>query len=478
MKFKAFFILLFLLSGICLEAQEIKVNFKDAPLKTILKEITQQSGYNFVYRDALLDNEKNVSVTHQGKVENINQLLDKLFAGTNITYSVKGNQVALSYNENKSRTSASQSQTTITGIITGKDGKPLPGINILIKGTANGTITDLDGKYSLKVNESDISLVVSAIGMKTQEILINKRGVINVLMEDESLVIDQIVVVGYGTTSRKDLTGSVASVDVTEVKNAPVMTIDAAIAGKAAGVQVIKADGSPGGGVKMRIRGGTSLIGGNDPLYIIDGVQVTPQNKYIQGAAEIVNPIENIGDDDQGAISGAFARGLNNLSGLNINDIESIDILKDASATAIYGSKAANGVVIITTKKGKFNQKPTLEVNYYAGSSQPINAELLNAEQYKSILKEAAQNFNDVRVSKGMAPDAVATEILNNPNYFGTGNTDWLDLVTRNGFTQECRYKYARWWIRFSLLCINFLLRTKGSVAWNRFHKNFRKGKP
>ncbi|HWJ27050.1 MAG TPA: TonB-dependent receptor plug domain-containing protein, partial [Flavisolibacter sp.] len=216
------------------------------------------------------------------------------------------------------------------------------------------------------------------------------------------------------------------------IKNAPFVSIDQALNGKASGVQVMQSDGSPGGMAKIRIRGGTSLLGGNDPLYIIDGIPVTIENRYLQSAAEIVSPVERFGNDNpDNTISGSFSRGLNSLGGLNIDDIESIDILKDASATAIYGSKAANGVIIITTKKGKMNQKPVLEANYYAGFNNPIKQRLLNAQQYISVMKEGAKNLNDARAAINLPPNGTATQILTDPTYLGTANTDWLGLVLR-----------------------------------------------
>lgn len=195
-------------------------------------------------------------------------------------------------------------------------------------------------------------LVFSYVGYVTLELPVRPSMLIVMQLSQNKL--EETVVVGYGSTKRKDLTGSVSSVNISEIRDVPYATIDQALSGKASGVQVVQSDGSPGGVAKIRIRGGTSLLGGNDPLYIIDGVQVQVQNRYQQAAADIVSPTERSGNDSpNGTIAGSFARGLNSLGGLNINDIESIDILKDASATAIYGSRAANGVVIITTKKGK-----------------------------------------------------------------------------------------------------------------------------
>ncbi|WP_243718006.1 TonB-dependent receptor [Pedobacter changchengzhani] len=328
----------------------------------------------------------------------------------------------------------------VHGKAVNENNEPMEGITITVKGTRRGTSTGKNGEFRLTGIDGDATLVFTGIGVEQLEIKVNGRSEIpDVRLKIKVNYMAEAVVVGYGSTKRKDLTGSVVSVNVNEIKDVPYASIDQALSGKAAGVQVVQGDGSPGGVASIRIRGGTSILGGNDPLYIIDGVQVTPLDRYITTPGEVVDPIaQSAGNSSaNGALSGSFARGLNSLAGLNINDIATIDILKDASGTAIYGSKAANGVVIITTKKGSFNEKPIFEFNNYTGVSKPIKAKLLNADQYRSVLKEAAQNLVDAQTAAGDDVSTIPNKILTDPNFLGNANTDWLGLVLRNGISQN-----------------------------------------
>ncbi len=421
-------------------SQQINLNEKNASLKKVLLEIRKQSGYQLLFDSQLIQRSNPVTIKFTGT--SIDAVLAQVFSQQPFTYSIDDKTILI---KEKSQVltllSSDNAAVMVEGLVKNSQGKPLSDVTVRIKGIKSaGTTTGIDGKFKLNANENDI-LIFNLLGYKSKEQPVTNKNVpLMVILEESISDLDQVVVVGYGTTKRKDLTGSVASVNVEEIKNVPFATVDQALSGKAAGVQVVQADGSPGGVAKIRIRGGTSLLGGNDPLYIIDGIQVQIQNRYLQSAAEIVNPIENFGSDpNSNTISGSFARGLNSLGGLNINDIESIDILKDASATAIYGSRAANGVVIITTKKGKLNQKPIFEVNYYTGVSSAIKEKLLNRDQYIMVLKEGAKNLNDIRASltPALPPDPDATNILTNPDYLGTANTDWLGLILRNGVTQK-----------------------------------------
>ncbi|WP_160718070.1 TonB-dependent receptor [Chitinophaga solisilvae] len=422
-------------------SQTVTISCKEMPMQQVFALIRQQTGFVFFYRTQdLVDI---TPVTLQVRDIPLKPALQQLMNGKPLHWAIQGNTVVIS-REAEKQLSAVFSQLAeaplpdVAGIITDEKGMPLPGVTVQVKGSRKAAITDKNGQFLLKEAGDKVVLVITCVGFESQTIPVNGKLNIPVILKSKVGELEQYVVVGYGSTRRKDLTGSVASVDVEEVKNVPFTSVDQALAGKAAGVQVTQADGSPGGVAKIRIRGGTSLLGGNDPLYIIDGVQVTIQNRYIQNQAEVVNPVERFGSDDpNSSVGGSFARGLNSLAGLNISDIESIDILKDASATAIYGSKAANGVIIITTKKGKLNQKPVLEANYYAGFSQPVKEKLLTGDQYRMVMKEAAKNLNDARAAAGQAPNTTATNILNDPHFLGDANTNWLQEVLRTGITQN-----------------------------------------
>ncbi len=263
-------------------------------------------------------------------------------------------------------TSIAYTQEIVTGVVTDSS-EPLPGVSVLVKGTISGTETDFDGKYSLKVKKGDV-LVFSFVGMKTIEREVGNLSAINVVMQEDTGLLDEVVVVGYGTQSKKLLTDNVAklkSQDIAGVSNA---NLQNALVGKASGVQITQINGKVEGGVKVIIRGLSSVNASQEPLYVIDGIEMNNTNESTQGA------------------------NLNPLLSINPNDIESIDILKDASAAAIYGAKGTNGVILITTKKGKKGSSK-ISVNMSNGVATPSNKiGLLNAEEYVTLLKESAGN--------------------------------------------------------------------------------------
>ncbi|MGN6419632.1 MAG: TonB-dependent receptor [Pseudobacter sp.] len=420
--------------------QKVSLSSENLPLKSVFSQIEKQTGYVFFYNEKILANTSPVSLT--AKDMPLKDLLDALFRNQPLNFEIQDKTIFLFRKELPTPRDPAlviaPVPPPITGTVRGAEGEPLPGVTISIKGQKKTVTSDEQGKFSIDAPEGSV-LVFSSVGFEPQEHKIKGTASVNIVLKKSVQALSETVVIGYGSARRKDLTGSVSSVNVDEVRNAPYVSIDQALAGKATGVQVMQADGSPGGMARIRIRGGASLIGGNDPLYIIDGVQVQIQNRYIQAAADVANPVERLGSDAYSGttIGSAYTRGLNTLAGLNINDIESIDILKDASATAIYGSRAANGVVIITTKKGKKNEKPVLEANYYTAMSTARTEKVMNADQYKAMLKEGATNLNAIRAARGQQPTALANNILNNPNYFGTSNTDWIDAVTRTGITNN-----------------------------------------
>ncbi|MGK0422442.1 MAG: TonB-dependent SusC/RagA subfamily outer membrane receptor, partial [Polaribacter sp.] len=226
----------------------------------------------------------------------------------------------------------------ITGTVIDENKMPLPGVSILVKELNIGSFTDFNGLFSLKVPETGKTLVVSYLGYISKELAIGNKGVFNIQLEIDSNTLDEIVVVGYGTQRKSDITGSVASVKVDDIAAAQNSTVDALLQGRAAGVQVTQNAGSPGSGVSVKIRGASSLRGNNEPLYVIDGVIISSAGEDAANASTDANSLEET---------------QNGLNGINPRDIESMEVLKDASATAIYGSRGANGVILITTKKGK-----------------------------------------------------------------------------------------------------------------------------
>src|SRR5688572_29379879 len=271
----------------------------------------------------------------------------------------------------------------VTGKVTGRDGEALPGVNVVLKGTTVGSITDADGKYQIAATAG--TLVFSFIGYTAQEAPIEGRSVIDIVMAEDVKTLEQVVVVGYGTQRRKDLTTSVVTVSQEDFKDRPIVSATEGLQGKAAGVQVIQPSGKPGGDISVRVRGSTSVQAGNEPLYVIDGVPTT------------------------------------DIRGLNANDIETMSVLKDASSASIYGARAANGVVLITTKRGK-SDAPVLQFNAYTGfSTIGKKIDVLNTEQYADLMETI------------LGPGSVTS----------TNYTDWQEEVFGTGTNQNYQLSYA-----------------------------------
>lgn len=258
-------------------------------------------------------------------------------------------------------------QNTVSGLVTDANtGEPLQGVAVLAKGTTVGAFTQADGSFKLELPEGVNTLVLSFVGYQRTEVDIAGRSVLNISIQPEDLVLDEVIIVGYGTQIKRELTGNIAKVDGADINQIPVPSVEQALQGRTAGVFVEAINGKPGGTIRMRVRGASSIGASNQPLFVVDGIPITNVSQNTSGGP--INP----------------------LSDLNFNDVESIEILKDASAAAIYGSRAANGVVIITTKKGK-QGKTQFNVNLQTGFSKPTGfREFLNAEEYVQLFTQTA----------------------------------------------------------------------------------------
>ena len=249
----------------------------------------------------------------------------------------------------------------ISGVVSDESGQPLTGANIIVKGTTTGAQTDFDGNYSLSA-ASNATLVVSYLGFVTQEVAVNGRSSINIALVEDASQLDEVVIVGYGTTTKKDITGSVSSVRGDDLEQTPATTLVQSLQGRAAGVDIKSASNAPGGGIRIRVRGSSSINASSEPLYVVDGF-----------------PIDNVNVTPNGA--GNNAQASDPLSSINPNEIASIDILKDASAAAIYGARGANGVVLITTKRGRLG-KAKIDFDYFVNVATIRNKlDLANAEE-------------------------------------------------------------------------------------------------
>ena len=418
-------------------AQQITLEAKNAPLEKVFRAIHAQTGYLFLYSDQQMKKAAKVSLDVKGA--SLQEVLEQCFRTQPLTFTITDKTIVIK--EREAPPVVLIPTVVVTGKIRDAQGLPVAGASVYDKTNKRGTFTDKDGAFSLSAQTGDV-LEVSFVGFRSRLIKVQTdETAFNITLEREIANLSETVVIGYGSTQKKDVTGSVSVVSAKDLQDVPYTTLDNALAGKAAGVQVTKTDGSPGGAVSIRIRGSTSLLGGNTPLYVIDGVPVEAQSNYINPGFDLTSPAGNAvtgSGGDNASMSTGFVNGLNSLGGLNVDDIESITILKDASSTAIYGSKAANGVVIITTKKGRKDMKPQITVSYYGTGTSPINPKLLNKNQYETLLTEAAQNDYDYRNGAGQPIPANVNAILNSPSsFFGTGNTNWLDEVTRSTYSNN-----------------------------------------
>jgi TonB-linked SusC/RagA family outer membrane protein len=297
---------------------------------------------------------------------------------------------------------AAADNVPVSGRVTDAKGEPLPGVTVLVKGTTNGTSTDANGNFSLSAPENS-TLVFSSVGFKTQELAVTgATSTIAIRLSDDQQALNEVVVVGYGTQTRQDLSTSVASVGGAALARQPVAGFDQALQGQAPGVQVTAPSGAPGAGINVRVRGNASLSLNGSPLYVIDGVPVLPDyQQEITVGNQRINPLNTI----------------------NPNDIESIDVLKDGAAAAIYGVRAANGVVVITTKRGKVGQSQVGLSVYYGQQKLRKKLEVLNSAQF-------AQELREINANGGVAPPNFNDPSLNN-------NTDWQDEVYRTASIQN-----------------------------------------
>lgn len=289
----------------------------------------------------------------------------------------------------------SHAQVTIRGTVTSViDGEGIPGVTVQAKGSSTGTATDMDGAYTLSVSSGDVTLVFRSLGFKSQEIVVGNRTTVDVVLEEDLASLEEFVVVGYGTMRKKDMTSAHVSIGSEDIERTVNTTIEQALQGRAAGVYVTQNTGAPGGGISVNIRGVNSIGGSNEPLYVIDGVQIKPQ-----------------------AVSYGATAGTNPLASLNPSDIESMEILQGPSATAIYGSRATNGVVMITTKRG---QSGDVKINYnylYSLQDKPEALPVMNMQQYATMVGEINQ------VTGGQTPAAFL-----DPSLLGEG-TDWQQAL-------------------------------------------------
>ena len=377
-----------LATGIYAQNARISLDMKNLSIKEVLKEIENSSEFYFLYNNELVDVERKVNI-HVEK-ETISNVIDVLFNDQDVNYTITGRQIILA----PGKPNISTQQQSISGKVTDNRGEPMPGVSVLVKGTTTGTITDIDGNYVLAGVPPNASLLFSFVGMKTQEVMVNGKQTIDIVLEEDKLSLDEVIVIGYGTAKRQDFTGSVSSVKMEDspVALAPNLNALESLKGNVSGLN-IGATNSAGGEPSMIIRGQNSINGDNNPLIVLDGVIY-----------------------------------LGNIADINPNDIASFDILKDAVSAAAYGSRAANGIIAITTKRGS-TAKPVITFNASTGIQSWHNEpKMMKGEQWMQVVNarnQYAQGTTDWMKSGELANLAAGKE------------TSWLDEVTRIGVIQD-----------------------------------------
>ena len=358
------------------EAQKVSLKLKDATVQQAIQSL-QQQGYSISVK--LSDVNMDAAVSIDAKDEELSNVLGKIFAGQNVTTTVDGKSIIVTKRE--AVASAPASAVTVTGQVKDSAGNPLIGVTVWVEGTTNGTTTDMNGNYSISA-KSNQNLGFSYIGYTDVLEAVGRRSVVDVVLKEAATSMDEVVVVGYGTQSRRTLTTAVSKIDGAELFDAPVSNVGDALKGKVAGLRVQTNDAASGAAPRFLIRGGSSISMSNDPIVIVDGV-------------------------------------LRTMDDINPNDIESIEVLKDAASAGIYGARASNGVVLITTKKGTVGKGPQIVFDAQVGWTEASRKwDLMNAKEFLSWVRPA------------LADTRSGDVFLTGANAAGTGNTLGTSMFT------------------------------------------------
>lgn len=431
MKLKTIIVLsaLFFAASTSLQAKKVSLNFNNAQFGKVLMAIKQQTGYELVYSDQVIDENKTVSI----KAENVEvkEALTDLLNNTDVSYRIVNNKIYFikKNTEDDNRTNASEksNKSIVTGNVTDENGEPMIGVSILVRGTRTGAITDVNGHYSINTPANGV-LIFKYVGYQDKSVAVNSRNNVNVQMKSDTQNLDEVVVVGYGTVKKRDLTGSISSLGSEKLKERSFGNALQSMAGQVSGVQITQSQGAPGMAPTVKVRGASSITSGTTPLYVIDGI-----------------PLEDNTDSGNGTSGGTMSFNRNPMNSINPNDIESIEVLKDASSAAIYGSRGANGVVIITTKQGKAG-KTKVDVNYnYSISKVLRTVDMMDATQWMEY--ETAARNNTYATNLKNNPNAKRGNNLTVPTEFSDqtwinriGNgTNWQDVLLRTAETHEAQ---------------------------------------
>lgn len=401
------YLILLNFSGSNLWSQQtgIKLDLRNQSLKDLIHEVESQSNFYFIYRDEIF--KANLKLNIKSENSTVEEILQKVEEQIPLKFDIIGHQIIIKINSDANGKDLSVKRY-VSGKVTNRAGQSLVGVSIMIKGRMSGTLTNENGDFKIEVPEGSTTLVFSYIGMTKQEITVQNETDISVILEEEIILVEEVISIGYGTIRRNENTGSIATLKSQKLNEFPITSLEQGLKGKLTGIQITPSSGQPGSGMGVRIRGVSSIAGGNEPLYVVDGI-----------------PIFN-----------SDVRELNGLSGISPGDIGSIDVLKDAIATSIYGSRAANGVILITTKNGMPGR---MKITYNSFLSlQKINKKLalMGGEEYINYVTEyytSARNISEEQKQENL--DAVIN--------YGNAETDWQDEVYRKALHQGHKLSFS-----------------------------------
>lgn len=412
-------------------AQKVSMDFRQVSLAKVFDAITQQTGLTVAYSRPTVNPDELVTV--RADKEELSVVLDKLLSGKNVTYEISGKKVYLKAQNASEAVQQGGKKKRLSGVVVDETGMPVIGVSVLVKGTTNGVITDLDGNYHLADVPENSSIVFSYIGYRTVELKANGKGLDKVILKEDNELLDEVVVVGYGVQKKRDVTTAIASIRASDLKGQPVTSMAEAMVGKMPGVQVSQSTGAPGASLQIKVRGTGTITAGTSPLYVVDGVPLAKEQ----------------------------------LNTFNMNDVESIEVLKDASSAAIYGSRGSNGVVLITTKKGQEGRATVSYNGYYGWQTVSKKIDMLNAYEYADLVNDARNNtyvdkmesINRKRIAQNQQPlafditDSNAIRLQNTGNDYNTivpveilpylrgeqglVDTDWQDEIFRTAGMQN-----------------------------------------
>lgn len=460
-----------------LKNPSVTFSVSEEKMENVFRIIEKQTGYKFFYLDQQLD--RNAKITISVKNVSLEKALEQILESSSLTFTINGKQIVLRKVRKDLGNAGGQEQSVweqievadvrelteslvlskeiiTTGRVTDEAGEPLPGVNVLVKGSTIGTTTDVSGRYSISLPDEPVTLVFSFIGYQPQEIPTNGRTVIDVKLAIDVKTLEDVVVVGYGVTSKRSLTGAVTSVKSNELTALKVQSMDAMLQGRGSGIQVNEATGVPGGPVRVLIRGTNSITAKTEPLWVIDGIPVNVDPAGLGGAGRGVVP-------------------QNPLATINPNDIESIEVLKDAYATAIYGSRGSSGVILVTTKSGRGSTgSVSFDANFGVSelTKHPDEMGFANADQWLAIVNRARQNFGitipiqDVLGTltpvnagpSGLAPNQM-TDIF------------WADQILRRGAFQEYNMSMSKGFESGNIFASGNYRKDEGVLQNNTFER-------